>query len=504
MEAISNKTMRQLDNKMIELYGIPSMVLMEEAALRVIEAIRERINLKNQKVIILAGSGNNGGDSIAIARLLHTLGIEVFCYVSDNIKAVSEECQLQKDIAIKMNIPFYNYNQIGVFEGNHLNKGTVFIDGLFGTGFKGSLNESEASLIKKINDKKGFKVAVDIPSGIDGNTGKGSVFFKSDLTVTFAYPKWAHILNDNLGEVLVGKISFDPNLKPQEIHTFSYLKKREVKKYFIKRKLNTHKGTYGHVGILGGAKTMVGASLMAGKSALKTGSGLVILWVEEEALSSTIGREPELMLFSWQNFLNKKADVIIIGPGLGNCLNFDLRRYLLAYNGPILIDADGINLLKQGIIERQWIKGPLVITPHPKEMGFLMDFNVESINANRIAIAKECSRVWDCVTVLKGNKTIITDGNLVTVNLTGNPGMATAGSGDVLSGIIGSLIAQGLEVYEGARVGAFIHGLSGDYGVQDLGEFSLLASDIIDYLPNAIKAICEIRDDNKLLEKIKE
>ncbi|AMP20927.1 hypothetical protein AZF37_06900 [endosymbiont 'TC1' of Trimyema compressum] len=504
MEAISNKAMGQLDNEMIESYGIPSMVLMEEAALRVVEAICERINLKNQKVIILAGSGNNGGDGIAIARLLHTLGIEVSCYVSGNAKIVSEECQLQKAIAMKMNIPFYSYNQLEGFGEKHFNQGTVFIDGLFGTGFKGSLSESEAVLIEQINNREGFKVAVDIPSGINGNTGKGDLFFESDLTVTFAYPKWAHILSDNLGEVLVGKISFDPNLKPPETHVLSYLKKREVKKYFLKRKLNTHKGTYGHIGILGGAKTMVGASLMAGKSALKTGGGLVTLWVEEEALTSALGREPELMLSSWQNFLNKKTDVVVIGPGLGDCLDFDLRAPLLLYDGPVLIDADGLHLLKQGIIKRQWIRGPLVVTPHPKEMAFLMDFDVESVNASRIAVTKECSRVWDCVTVLKGNKTIITDGNSVTVNLTGNPGMATAGSGDVLSGIIGSLIAQGLEAYEGARVGAFLHGLSGDYGAQDLGEFSLSALDIIDYLPNAIKAICEIKDDNKLLEKIKE
>lgn len=504
MEAVDNKTMRQLDSKMIEFYGIPSVVLMEEAALRVVEAICDKISLKNQKVIILAGSGNNGGDSIAIARLLHTLRVDVSCYMSDDIKTVSKNCQLQKNIAAKMNIPFYSYNKAGISEEKHLNKGTIFIDGLFGTGFKGNLGENEAYLIKQINNMKGFKVAVDIPSGINGNTGKGDLFFESDLTVTFAYSKWAHILNDNLGEVLVGKISFDPNLKLQKLNILSYLKKREVKKYFLKRELDTHKGTYGHIGILGGSKTMVGASLMAGKSALKTGGGLVTLWVEKEDLTNAIGKEPELIISSWQNFLNKKTDIIIIGPGLGYCLDFDLKESLLSHKGPVLVDADGLYLLKQGIIKRDWIMGPLVVTPHPKEMAFLMNFDVESVNANRIAIAKECSRVWNCVTVLKGNKTIITDGNLVTVNLTGNPGMATAGSGDVLSGIIGSLIAQGLEIYEGTRVGVFLHGLSGDYGAQDLGEFSLSALDIIDYLPNAIKAICETKDNNKLLERIKE
>ena len=504
MEAISNKAMGQLDNEMIESYGIPSMVLMEEAALRVVEAIRERINLENQRIVVLVGSGNNGGDGIAIARLLHTLGFEVSCYKSYDTEKISNACLQQKEIAEKMNIPFYDYSQLEGFGKKYLDHGTVYIDGLFGTGFKGSLGEKEDSLIEQINNSEGYKVAIDIPSGINGNTGKGDVFFKSDLTVTFAYPKWAHILSDGLGEVLVGKIFFDPNLESPKPHVLSFLKKKEVKKYFEKRKFNTHKGTYGHIGILGGAQTMVGAALMAGKSALKTGGGLVTLWIDEEALRSAIGREPELMLSPWKTFLNKKTDVVVIGPGLGDVIDFDLRESLLLYDGPVLIDADGLHLLKQGIIKRQWIRGPLVLTPHPKEMAFLMDYDVEMVNASRVAIAKECSRVWDCVTVLKGNKTIITDGSSVTVNLTGNPGMATAGSGDVLSGIIGSLIAQGLESYEGARVGAFIHGLSGDYGSESIGEFSLSALDIIDYLPKAIKAICESKDEKKWLEEIKE
>ena len=504
MEAISNKAMGQLDNEMIVTYGIPSMVLMEEAALRVVEAVKERINLEKQKVVILVGSGNNGGDGIAIARLLYTLGIDVSCYESGETKKVSKECLQQKAIAMKMNIPFYNYTQLEENGRKYLDNGTVYIDGLFGTGFKGSLGDNEGNLVEIINNSEGYKVAIDIPSGINGNTGKGDLYFKSDLTVTFAYPKWAHILSDNLGEVLVGKISFDPNLKPPQPHVLSFLKKHEVKKYFQKRKLNTNKGTYGHIGILGGAKTMVGAALMAGKSALKTGGGLVTVWVDEDALTSAIGREPELMLLPWKTFLNKKTDVAVIGPGLGDLIDFDLRKSLLLFDGPVLIDADGLHLLKQGIIKRQWIKGPLVVTPHPKEMAYLMDYDVEMVNASRVAIAKECSRVWDCVTVLKGNKTIITDGNSVMVNMTGNPGMATAGSGDVLSGIIGSLIAQGLDPYEGAFIGAFLHGLSGDYGAEDMSEFSLSALDIIDYLPKAIKAICESKDEQKWLEKIKE
>lgn len=504
MEAISNKAMGLLDNEMIETYGIPAMVLMEEAALRVVEAITKKREIHNENVIVLVGKGNNGGDGIAIARLLHTLNIGVACFCSENQDNESAECKLQKSIAEKMQIPFYTYENLTGDDLKVFEKGTLFIDSLFGTGFKGDLRQAEADLINRVNEKEAYKVSVDIPSGVNGNTGNGSSYFKSDLTITFAYPKWAHLLNDDLGEVLVGKISFDPFLIPPAPHVLSYLRRADLKDIFKKRASKSHKGTYGHIGILGGAQTMVGAALMAGKSALKTGGGLVTLWIEDKAITSAAGREPELMLSPWQTVLNKRTDVLVIGPGLGDFMPLDLRESLLLYDGPVLIDADGLTLLKQGVIKRRWIKGPLIVTPHPKEMAMLMDYEVEMVNSSRVAIAKECSRVWDCVTVLKGNRTIITDGQEVSINLTGNPGMATAGSGDVLSGVIASLVAQGHNPYESARAGCFLHGLSGDIGVSAVGEYTLSALDIVTYLPKAIKAICDSEFTNQWLEKIKE
>lgn len=489
MKAITCKAMNRLDFEMIKSYGIEEAVLMEHAALRVLEVIQEVTDIAKEKFVILAGKGNNGGDAIALARLLHVLGCSVTIFVKNKDLKKDTSCESQKKIAVKMGIPIFSYETIGETEKAIFNQGTVYVDGLFGTGFKGEIQDPELNLIDEINGRKGLKVSIDIPSGINGDTGKGNCYFKSHLTVVFAYLKWAHLLNENMGSVFLGHISFDPKLETYVEETLSYLSREEIKPFFEKRKKDTHKGNYGHVGILGSDKTMMGASLLAGKAALKMGTGKVTLWAEDNTFNEALLNTLEVMVSNWKNSLDKKVDVLIIGPGLGSDFPYALEKSLEAHLGPVVMDADGFNYLKNDKIKRAWIKGPLILTPHPKEMANLMDITTKSVQENRLETVKACAKKWDCIALLKGDKTLVSDGEEVYLNVTGNPGMATAGSGDVLSGVIGSLMGQGLAPFNSACYGAFIHGLSGNLCREKLGETSLMAQDLIEFLPKAINGI---------------
>ena len=240
---------------------------------------------------------------------------------------------------------------------------------------------------------------------------------------------------------------------------------------------------------------MIGAPILAGKAALKTGIGLVSLWLDDKYFFNVLGKEPELMIDCWKNFLNKNLNMLLIGPGLGKDFSLNIEKIIKKYNGPILIDADGLFLLKKGVINRKWIKGKLILTPHPKEMSILIDKSVDFINNNRIKAARMCSNIWNCITVLKGYKTIVCNDKKIYLNLSGNPGMAVGGSGDVLSGIIGSFISQGIGCYESSKLGVYIHGLSGDICKDKFNENSLTAIDIIDNIYIAINKIKKVESD---------
>jgi NAD(P)H-hydrate epimerase len=240
---------------------------------------------------------------------------------------------------------------------------------------------------------------------------------------------------------------------------------------------------------------MSGAGLLAGKAALRIGCGMVTLWLE--SFEGILGKELELMLESWSDFLNKEIDVLVIGPGLGREKSLDLEDILKSFKGKVVIDADGLYWLKMGWIRREWIEGDVVVTPHPKEMAMLLGETL----GRRESVLK-AALMYNCIAIIKGFRTLISDGNSVWVNLTGNPGMATAGSGDVLSGIIGGLLAQVLETYEAVIIGTYLHGLSGDIGVRDVGSESLIAGDLIKYLPKGLRRIKNVFDEKKLIEKI--
>lgn len=488
MTGLSNKGAQEIDRKMIEDKGLPGIVLMEEAALGIYEALRRQYVLKDQRVTIIAGKGNNAGDGLALARILKNREIDVMVATLFE-EGYSKEALIHLEVARKMGITVTPWNR-------ELKIPDIIVDGIFGTGFKGNLEGVAEEAVRWVNQSGAKVVAIDIPSGYTEEKGRtGYLFVKADLTIALGYPKFVHLTSGDLKNVVLARLEFDRSLLSEinDEDKLLYIDGYEAALLLPLRKQESHKGTFGKVGILGGRREMAGAGCLAGKGALLSGCGLSTLWLE--SLEGVIGQIPELMLESWESFLNKELDVLVIGPGLGRHKTLDLELVLKSFNGRVLIDADGLYWLKMGWIKREWIKNDLVLTPHPKEMEILVP-----PLADRIGWVKKGALEYDCTVLLKGHRTLISDGRRTYVNLTGNSGMATAGSGDVLSGIIGSLMAQGMDALEGAVLGAFIHGRSGDLAARDLGETSLLAGDIAQYLPKAFNSVKNtIKEDSNVV-----
>lgn len=491
MLGLSNFASRKIDEITIKDIGLPGVVLMEQAALRIYDILANSYELGKSRVLILAGKGNNGGDGLALARFLANRKIKVkVILISDS--GLSSEASLNLKVLKNMQIEIKVYREDMPLEDYDL-----IVDALLGTGFTGNLDGVLKGVVEKINDLSGIKIAIDIPTGLNGDTGSGDVYVKGSHTIALGYLKAGHLLTDKIFKLDLVKLEFYHELEKEikEEDRFNYFLVDELQFIWGERKRETHKGDYGKVGILGGKKTMKGAAFLSGLGALKTGSGLVTLWLEN--LDNLPVRSLELMLEKWVDFLNKDLDVLIIGPGLGRDFNLDINKVLIEFKGTVLIDADGLFLLSEGKIDRQAIRGDLILTPHPKEMKML----IGEFNSRKEAVFRLAEK-YRATVIIKGFRTLVSDGRTFWINLTGNPGMATPGSGDVLAGIIGSLKGQGLETTLSAALGVYLHGLSGDIASGEIGESSLMAGDIVNYIPEAIKIIKGIKSGNKDIIKI--
>ena len=492
MTGCTNRASREIDRQMIEERGLPGAVLMEEAALGCLRLLQERLQPHlHQPILILAGRGNNGGDGLALARMLHNRGLDLRILLQSE-EGLSPEAALQLNCIRNMGIPTEVYEP-----GMDLGCPGIIIDALLGTGFKGQLNTPLRELVEAANKLTSIRVAVDIPTGMNGDDGSGDLILDADHTIALGYPKWAHLTSPRLKKVWLVKLEFDPALLTgiSEEEKLHYLTPPEAKALFPRRTPESHKGSCGKVGVLGGRREMLGAALLAGKAVFRSGSGLATLWLQD--LTPALGLIPELMLEEWTGFLNKELDVLAIGPGLGRDFPPDLEQALKRHRGTVLLDADALHLLKEGRIRREWICGPLILTPHPGEMKMLLGHAGE-----RREDVLELAGRYRAIALLKGFRTLISDGTRVAVNLTGNPGMATAGSGDVLTGLIASLAGQGLAPYEAAVLGAWLHGLAGDLAADELGQESLLAGDLADALPRAIARLKNLEGRTRDIERI--
>jgi NAD(P)H-hydrate epimerase len=516
MKVVTAAEMREIDRTTIEEYGIPSFVLMERAGLAVAAKVKEVC--AGRKVLVLCGSGNNGGDGFVAARGLHNEGYRVKVVMFGKSASLSTDCKAQYLTAKKTGIPIEIRKSLDSVDLH----GAFVIDAIFGTGLSRPVAVDLAALFRSLNRSDVPVLSVDMPSGISADTGEVlGAAIKADHTLTFGLPKRGHYLYpgaEYTGGLCIEDIGFPARLIRSNALRTELMGQERAMFLMPERPRNSYKGDYGHVFVVAGSRGRTGAALMTAKACLRTGSGLLTLGVPESLLDIFQGRVTEEMTLPLPDrgngtldekaiekilgFASQYADIIAIGPGIGVSPDTEriVSRLVQTSPVPMVIDADGLNSLKNSIKTLRNAKSPVIITPHPGEMARLLNSRTEAgsrqsnirtkIEKERITAAISFSQETGVHVVLKGVPTIIAapEGD-VYINTTGNPGMATAGSGDVLTGIISSLAGQGLNPLNAATLGVYLHGRAGDEAAKVKGEHSLIASDIIEFLPDTIRSM---------------
>lgn len=515
MHAVTAQQMRELDRFAIEELAIPSLALMENAgreAARVMETVFRR---EAGPILILVGKGNNGGDGLVAARHLTEAGYQVQIVYAETPDRLQGDAAMQRDIVRKLGIPFIVFDQAGSVEDSNRNtqinwqQYAGIVDALLGTGAKGEPREPYRSLIQQANDSGLPIVALDIPSGIDADTGAlYNSHIRAAVTVTFAFRKIG--LLQYPGAQAAGKVAVVPIGIPEKLADQMGIKTFWISEDLLKdrfrinnsrpRQMDSHKGTYGHVLVAAGSRQMSGAGILCAKAALRTGCGLATWAVPDRLTDSLIGQVPEVMLApipddgrgDWEatsvRDLLKWAegkDALAVGPGMGRFRDGTgwMRQLWETAKCPLVFDADALNLMAEGIATWPKRNKPAVITPHPGEMARLTGKSIAEVQADRIGVARQFAMQYGITVVLKGAGSIAAapDGT-VCINSTGNPGMATGGTGDALTGIIASLLAQGYDEMQAACWGMFLHGRAGDLAAERKGERAMLPSDLIELL----------------------
>ncbi len=461
--------------------GISMAALMKKAAKSAADHIVKNYDVCNKRVLVVCGKGNNGGDGICVADFLSSNGADVELFFPIGLP-VSTPATEYISIADK-------YKKVSHVSDDY----DFYIDAIFGIGLSKNPEGFAAMAIEEMNSCNGVKIAIDVPSGVFCNGGRAEVCFAADLTISFIAMKLCFLLpisSDMCGQVHICDLDIDPC-------EFSYLTTYPPE--YIKRRKNTHKGTYGTAFMITGSYGMCGASILAAKAAIRSGVGIVKAVVCDKNYSAFTQSVPEAVtvpvetdsfgspiVFDKTLLSNiSSSNSMLIGCGLGRSEQaFSLVKRALLYSDiPTVIDADGINAVATDINIIRNVKAPVIITPHPAEMARLMNTTVFEIESNRIRYAKEFAVENGLIVVLKGANTIVAspDGK-VYFNVTGNPGMATAGSGDVLSGIIATRLAFGENPLEAAIHAVWIHGTAGDLAAEKYGENAMCAGDIIEGL----------------------
>jgi hydroxyethylthiazole kinase-like uncharacterized protein yjeF len=491
---LSSSEMKRCDASIINKMGVPSMVLMEKAALGAEEELYDgTFDLK--KIVVVCGNGNNGGDGFVVARLLYLKNMDVaILFVGDEKKCTPEtkqQIQIVQNYGIKIYNDF-NFN----FDGY-----TTIIDAIFGVGISKPVRGKYAQIIERMNEAEADIFSLDIPSGISADTGQiMGVAIKAKKTATFAYKKVGLVLYpgaEYAGTVEVKDIGItDIGFEGEYPQVYSYTK--DDLKRIPERCGRSHKGTYGKILVVAGAVNMGGAAYLAAKSAYRMGAGLVKLYIPDENRTILQTMLPEAILgtYSSDNIDTEDlkeaiswADVVIMGPGMGKNETTKSILNVLIPNAdvPLVIDADGVNMIAEHPDMLKNHKNNIILTPHLGEMARLVKKDIHEIEKNLIKEAKKYAKQENIVCVLKDARTVVTGGNgSVYLNQSGNNGMATAGSGDVLTGIIAGLLAQGMNSLGAATLGVYIHGLAGDIAASKLGAYSMIADDIIDNISDVL------------------
>ncbi|MDD2574712.1 MAG: NAD(P)H-hydrate dehydratase [Firmicutes bacterium] len=513
MRVVTPKQMRGIDKVAMEKYGIPGIVLMENAGIRVAEEVIKLAGGRGKGVVMLAGKGNNGGDVMVAARHLLNNGLPVRVFLLGKPGDLKGDAGLNAGILTRMGIPIEvlltGEDLIPLDQA--LRWGHAVVDGIFGTGLKREVEGLFLDVIRAVNKSGCTIVSVDIPSGIDGETGRISgECIHASVTVTLGLPKSGLLQYpgaEHVGRLVVADISIPRATTPESGPDMVMLTRECISGIIPQRKPDAHKGDCGRVAVIGGAEGMTGAVVLASLGCLKSGAGLVraalpgaLNYVLEnnviEAVSVPLGEGTRLKLDrSTKSRLREIldwADAVALGPGMG--VDGDRVRFLefVLTNArvPLILDADALNCLAldMKLLERAAV--PVVVTPHPGEMARLTSTETGDIQRDRIKAAKAFAEKWGTVTVLKGANSVIAHpkGNIY-INTSGNPGMASGGSGDVLTGIIASFVAQGLDPVKSACAAVYIHGRAGDLMAEERGVYGLTATGLADFIPMAVKAV---------------
>lgn len=530
MRLVTSQQMRDIDACAIEQHHIPSRTLMENAGKQVANLIKTKIeNVNHKTVYIFCGKGNNGGDGFVAARYLSRMGARVYVFLIGKNGDVKGDARWNFELARQMRIPVlemaeekdlqnfheeatqYRQNQKWTFTRPEPD---ILVDALLGTGAKGEPQGTLKNAIQLINALNKPVVSVDVPSGLDADTGKISgECVQATWTVTMGLPKLGFFIfpgAEKVGELVVADIGF-----PEALLTGSAKDPQLLTKEFIKtllplpRKRNTHKGDYGRVLIVAASPGMTGAACLCAESCLRSGAGLVTVAVPKslnpiletkltEAMTLPAAETPDgflshealelLLLFS------KKCDAVAIGPGISTHPETRklVRELVENLTVPFVIDADGLNCLSDdnGLESLKIKKAPCILTPHPGELARLLNSTAKEIQENRLHFAAQAAQTTSSIVILKGSYSLIAgEAQQLFVNPTGNPGMATGGTGDVLTGMVAGFLAQKLTPLSSALLATYLHGAAGDNARGAYGELSLLASDIIHALPDAIKML---------------
>ena len=501
IKIFSTDKVRELDKYTIQNEPISSIDLVERAANAFTSEFCRRYSKQN-RIIVFAGQGNNGADALAISRLLIDAGYRVETYLFNRYMQLSNECELNKQRLLSMeNIEFTEV--IYDFEPPILEKQDIIIDGLFGSGLNRPLTGGFAAMVKYINQSESTIVSIDIPSGLFGEDNQKNdpeAIIRADLTLSFGFPKLSFLLPENaeyVGEWKVLDILLHPEAIANTATSYFQVTENDIASVFHPRNRFSHKGTFGHALLIAGSRGKIGAAILAAQACLKSGTGLLTVHVPQrgEQILQTAFPEAMVDLDPNQEHFSYVSDIrpfsaIGIGPGLGKHADSAkaLEHLLQTTEEPVVLDADALNLIAANKNILKHVPARSILTPHPKEFDRIAG---ESNNSyERLLKAKDFAVNHQVCVVLKGayTATCTTSGN-VYFNSSGNPGMATAGSGDVLTGIILGLLAQGMEPETAAVVGVFLHGTAGDLAAVYQSEESMIASDIINMLGKAFKQI---------------
>lgn len=498
MKILTAQQLKEVDQVTTEVQSISSLELMEKASGACAEWIFKNYNNKHA-FYVFCGPGNNGGDGLVIARILKSRLYNVTVFITSNI-AYSDDFEQNFELWQRVSGKTISINNEDDFPDLSDEK-IIIIDALFGSGINRPIKGIAADLIHYINAAKKEVISIDIPSGlyVDNNaTNLHNAIIKSSHTLTLELPKLSLILPENKefsGEMHIITIGLDKNAIEKQESKYEWITEEYFKDFLKKRNRFSHKGNFGHVKIVAGSKGKIGAAILASKASLRIGAGLVTAEIPScgyDAMQSSI---PEVMVVTnGKNFIKTRIDLnnhfIGVGPGLDTNeeTKTEILRLITRTNDPLVIDADALNILAEN--KEYWDKIPIysVLTPHPKEWSrWIGNWNNDFEKLERtLKFAKQ----YCLYIVIKGayTVTITPKGNLF-FNSSGNPGMATAGSGDVLTGIITGLLSQGYTSGKASVLGIYLHGLAGDIAEKEKGEFSLIASDIIENIGNAYETL---------------